>query len=415
MNSLRGKLDLLRRTSGLGASASAAPPRAASPDRGDRALLDVLGGNFVQTSQGLLHVTTHRYPWPSQHGQACLFHGRGLATGCLSPLYEGLTDFSVEKALFFDTETTGLAGGSGTYAFLVGLGYYEGEEFVTEQLLMRDHGDESALLEFFAQRLSQRSGLISFNGKTFDAGLLTTRYAMHRRSDPFSGLPHFDLLHICRRLWKESRLPDCRLETLEHRVLGAPRVDDVPGWMIPEVFFSYLRDRNPRPLQGVLEHNRRDIVAMAGLCGTLSRLLSANCLESAPADPHLRLGLARLWSALGQTEISDLFFRSALSHGELSEQARETAMTRWARCLKKRDQQEQAALLWRRVLAHSPGHLEATVELAKWFEHHRKDYRTALLLVEGSLRDRTLTAGRRRELEHRAHRLRSRMQRRSAV
>ena len=415
MSGLRGKLDLLRRTSGLGVSTPTTAPAVPSRSLGDDALLETLGGRFVETSRGALHVTTHRYPHPSRHGKACLFHGRGLATGCLSPLYDGMSDFSVEKALFFDTETTGLAGGSGTYAFLVGLGYYEGEEFVTEQLLMRDHGDESALLEFFAQRLAQRAGLISFNGKTFDAGLLTTRYAMHRRSDPISGLPHFDLLHICRRLWKESRLPDCRLETLEHRVLGAPRVDDVPGWMIPEVFFSYLRDRNPKPLQGVLEHNRRDIVAMAGLCGTLSSLLSANCLESAPADPHLRLGLARLWSALGQTEVSDLFFRSALTHTELSDQARETGMTRWARCLKKRNQQEQAALLWRRVLAHSPGHLEATVELAKWFEHHRKDYRTALLLVEGGLRDRTLTLRRRRDLEHRAQRLRSRMQSRSAV
>lgn len=414
MSGLRGKLDLLRRTSGLGG----VRPEASPVSRGDRdceALVRVLGGEFVETSRGPLHVSARRFKAGDRHGRQCLFRGRELAADCLAPLYGGLENFSVERALFFDTETTGLAGGSGTYAFLIGIGYYQGEEFVTEQLLMRDHGDEPALLEFLAQRIEGKSGLISFNGKTFDAGLLSTRYAMHRRMDPMSGLSHFDLLHVCRRLWSYSRLPDCRLETLESRVLGAPRVDDVPGWMIPDVFFGYLRDRDPVPLRGVLEHNRRDILAMAGLCGTLSHLLTADDLETAPPDPHLRLGLARLWSVLGNTDLSDLLFRGALTHPQLSEEAREVGMTRWARCLKKRDRAEQAALLWRRVLAHNPGHLEATVELAKWFEHHRKDYRAALLLVEGSLRDRTLTASRRRDLEHRARRLRGRMEGRSVV
>lgn len=408
MSGLRGKLDLLRRTSGLG-GARHETPLASRGAQNCEALIRVLGGEFVETSRGPLHVSARRFRTGDRHGHQCLFRGRELSAGYLAPLYSGLENFSVERALFFDTETTGLAGGSGTYAFLVGIGYYQGDEFVTEQLLMRDHGDEPALLEFLAQRVEGKSGLISFNGKTFDAGLLSTRYAMHRRTDPMNGLSHFDLLHVCRRLWSHARLPDCRLETLESRVLGAPRVDDVPGWMIPDVFFGYLRDRDPAPLRGVLEHNRRDILAMAGLCGTLSHLLAADCLETAPSDPHLRLGLARLWSVLGKTDLSDLLFRSALTHPQLSEEAREVGMTRWARCLKKRDRTEQAALLWRRVLAHNPGHLEATVELAKWFEHQRKDYRTALLLVEGSLRDRTLTAGRRRDLEHRARRLRGRM------
>jgi uncharacterized protein YprB with RNaseH-like and TPR domain len=357
-----------------------------------------------------LHVTTHRYDLSTRYGHGCLGQALRLQPGTLSPLYAGLDRLSIRNSLFFDTETTGLAGGSGTYAFLVGIGYYQGEQFVTEQLLMRDHGDEPALLEFLAQRLEGRSGLVSFNGKTFDIQLLSTRYAMHRRLDPLSQLAHLDLLHICRRLWGHSRLPDCRLETLEHRVLGAPRTDDTPGSMIPDLFFSFLRDSNPAPLKGVIEHNRRDLLAMVGLCGVLQSLLEAQCTETAPADPHLRLGLARLWSVLGDAPLSDLLYRSAITNPGLSEEARERGLTYWARDLKKRDRGEQAALLWRRMLAHYPGHLEATVELAKWFEHQRKDFRTALLLVEGGLRDRTLTSTRRRELEHRASRLRSRMQ-----
>lgn len=427
MSGLRHKLDLLKRTSGvaprLAAPGSAASPLGASTAAagavgariGDERLLEVLGGGFHSTSGGPLHVTSHRYALTTPYGRhGCLLRALDLAPSVLTPLYGGLEALSVRDALFFDTETTGLAGGSGTYAFLVGIGYYQGEEFVTEQLLMRDHGDEPALLEFLADRLRGRSGLISFNGKTFDAQLLGTRYAMHRRSDPLGSLAHFDLLHVCRRLWGYSRLPDCRLETLESRILGAPRVDDTPGWMIPDLFFGFLRDRNPTPLKGVIEHNRRDILAMVGLCGILQSYFSARCLETAPPDPHVRLGLARLWSVLGDSDLSDMLFRSAVTNAQLSDEARERGLTLWARDLKKRDRAEHAALLWRRVLAHSPGHLEATVELAKWFEHQRKDYRAALLLVEGGLRDRTLTAPRRKELEHRANRLRQRMQSRAA-
>jgi uncharacterized protein YprB with RNaseH-like and TPR domain len=406
---LRGKLDLLKRTSG-------GQPRLAHPvvntrpaGACDHLLLEALGGSFCQTAGGPLHVTSHRYANSTRYGAGCLSGALLLAPETLSPLYSGLAGLCIKDALFFDTETTGLAGGSGTYAFLVGIGYYQGQEFVTEQLLMRDHGDEPALLEFLAERLKGRSGLVSFNGKTFDAQLLSTRYAMHRKADPLAHLAHLDLLHICRRLWGHSRLPDCRLETLEHRVLGAPRTDDTPGWMIPDLFFSFLRDRDPLPLKGVIEHNRRDLLAMVGLCGILQNLLAARCPETAPADPHVRLGLARLWSVLGNAELSDALYRSSITNPNLSEEARERGLTYWARDLKKRDRSEQAALLWRRLLAHYPGHLEATVELAKWFEHRRKDFRTALLLVEGGLRDRSLTATRRRELEHRASRLRTRL------
>lgn len=415
MSGLRNKLDLLKRTTGVGSPAAARlkPPQSplpAPPCHRDERLLEVLGGAFFPTSGGQLHVTTHRHDLAIPHGRhGCLRRALELQAQALAPLYAGLDRLRIQDALFFDTETTGLAGGSGTYAFLVGLGYYQGGEFVTEQLLMRDHADEPAMLELLAQRLQGRSGLVSFNGKTFDAGLLSTRYAMHRKGDPLSPLPHFDLLHICRRLWGHSRLPDCRLETLEHRVLGAPRLADTPGWMIPDLFFTFLRDRNPAPLKGVVEHNRRDLLAMVGLCGVLQQLLAARCAETAPADPHVRLGLARLWSVLGDPALSDLLYRSAITNPNLSEEARERGMTHWARDLKRRDKVEQAALLWRRLLAHYPGHLEATVELAKWFEHQRKDYRTALLLVEGGLRDRTLNATRRRELEHRASRLRQRM------
>ncbi len=415
MTGLRRKLDLLKKTSGIGSTLpipvgpTGPSVRTQSDPEAHRVLLQsILGGEFFETSFGSIHITRHSYPQSQPYGSMNLNAALALSPSFLSPLYAGLDDFRIEDCLFFDTETTGLSGGTGTYAFLVGIGYYEGAEFITEQLMMRDHGDEPALLDFLERRCRQRSGLVSFNGKSFDAQLLSTRYSMHRLADPLAGLPHFDLLHLCRRLWRHTDLPDCRLETLEHRVLGAPRQNDVPGWMIPDLFFQFLRDRDPRPLKGVIEHNRLDLLAMVGLCGQLVQLLNTDYNTAAQIDPSLQLGLARLWDQLGQRELSDHLYRSALSGSCLSRDARAHGLLSWGRTLKKRNESEKAALLWRRLLAHSPGHIEATVELAKWLEHHRRDFQTALTLVEGGLRDRSLTLTRRKELEHRALRLRRR-------
>lgn len=415
MNGLRRKLDLLKKTSGIGShlpisgspTASTAVAKAESDTERVR-LQNILGGEFFETSRGPIHVTRHSYPQDQLYGSTILKAALELSPSFLSPLYAGMENFRIENCLFFDTETTGLSGGSGTYAFLVGIGYYQGNEFVTEQLMMRDHGDEPALLDLLERRCRDRSGLVSFNGKSFDAQLLSTRYSMHRLADPLAGLPHFDLLHLCRRLWRHSALPDCRLETLEHRVLGAPRQHDVPGWMIPDLFFQFLRDRDARPLKGVIEHNRRDLLAMVGLCGQLVDLLNTDHSAASLFDANLQLGLARLWDQLGRAELSDHLYRCSLSAGSLSREAQAHGLLSWGRALKKRNESEKAALLWRRLLAHSPGHIEATVELAKWLEHQRRDFRTALILVEGGLRDHSLTLTRRRELEHRALRLRRR-------
>ena len=406
MKNLGAKLALLKKTS---AAANKAPEVQAKPRQDyqtDVRLKSVLEGELEPTESGDIFVVRRHYPLSQRYGRTRLEGSLGMPVTLLKDLYQDLDGFQMSRSLFFDTETTGLAGGSGTYAFLVGIGYFEKGELVTEQLLMRDHGDEPALLSHLSKRLEGKNSLVSFNGRSFDAQLLSTRYQMHRRQAPFADLAHLDLLHLCRRLWRWSRLPDCRLETLETRVLGAPRHQDVPGWMIPDMFFDFLRDRNPVPLKGVIEHNRRDLIAMVALCSHLGSLLNH---EVEPDEPHLCLGLARLWAVLEQCEKSDHLFKQALTDRRLGEEAREKGLIHWARDLKRRKMGEKAALLWRKTLTHYPGNLEATVELAKWLEHGQRDFYSALQLVEGGLCDRRLTSVRRRELEHRASRLRRRL------
>lgn len=408
MSLLQRKLGLLSKNSQRIKSNAQPRGRSAEVDsvRGKESLLEHLGGEFVSTRAGEILVIRQHYSLDHSYGNDSLGSALAFQPSELDSLYSGLGSLRLGEALFFDTETTGLAGGSGTYAFLVGIGFFDNDGFTTEQLLMRDHADEPALLEYLASRIMERSGLVSFNGKTFDAQLLTTRYAMHRQKSQLEGLAHFDLLHVCRRLWGKAQLPDCRLETLENFVLGAPRHDDVPGWMIPELFFQFLADRNPKPLVGVVEHNRRDLLAMVGLCGQLHKIIVDDVLTCG----GVQYGLGRLMAALSRYDRSDLSFRRALQSGDLDFEAQEHCHLLWARELKKRGETEQSAKLWRRALARNPRCIEATVELAKWLEHKQKDYRRALVLVEGGLTNRLLPPMRRRELLHRADRLQRRLE-----
>ena len=192
-----------------------------------------------------------------------------LAVLANDPALRGL---DYRRALFLDTETTGLAGGTGTVAFLIGLGWFEGDGFVTQQLFARDYAEERATLLHLRERLAGREFLVSFNGKAFDANLLATRFIMNRLPDPLSGLPHLDLLHPARRLLSH-RLADRRLSALETSILGFEREGDIPGSEIPQRYFDWLRRRDGRLMADVFEHNRLDILSLAALAAHLVELI----------------------------------------------------------------------------------------------------------------------------------------------
>jgi uncharacterized protein YprB with RNaseH-like and TPR domain len=169
-----------------------------------------------------------------------------------------------ERLVFLDTETTGLAGGTGTCAFLIGLGTVEGTGFAVRQFFLRDYVEEKAALEALAAALAGCEGLVTFNGKAFDVPLLETRYTLSRLPSPFSRLLHLDMLHPARKLWK-LRLESCKLTHLERHVLGIEREGDVPGSDIPGIYFDYLRTGDARGLQPVFYHNALDIITLAAL------------------------------------------------------------------------------------------------------------------------------------------------------
>lgn len=167
----------------------------------------------------------------------------------------------IESLLFLDTETTGLSGGTGTYAFLVGIGYFEGSDrFRVRQYFMRHPGDELGMLHALERELVDRPTAVTFNGKSFDLPLLVTRYRMYHR-EPRLPSGHLDVLAPARAIWKH-RLPDCSLGTLESTIFNLRREIDAPGWMIPQIYSSYLRTRQLDQLIPVFEHNNEDIVTL---------------------------------------------------------------------------------------------------------------------------------------------------------
>jgi uncharacterized protein YprB with RNaseH-like and TPR domain len=289
----------------------------------------------------------------------------------------GLDGFDLRRAVFLDTETTGLAGGAGTAAFLVGVGWVEGERFRVRQYFMRDYHEEAALLQALAEELGRFERMVTFNGKMFDVPLLEARFRLNRGRFPIAGVPHLDLLHPARRLWK-ARLDSCRLQSLEAALMGLRRVGDVPGEDIPRVYFDWVRRRDARMLARVFEHNRQDIVSLAALAALACQWLEEGLAE----DPRDVYSLARVLERARLYERSEEVYQRALAldPGDL----RGETLLRLAWRAKRSGRAEQAAALW--AEAGEAGEAEGWRELAMHHEHRTRDLDAALVAVERGLR-----------------------------
>ncbi len=286
---------------------------------------------------------------------------------CKSP---GLGDWDITRAAFVDTETTGLAGGSGTVAFLIGLGYVSGGQFVVEQFFMEDYDVEGEMLSRLCGKLRNFDWLVTFNGKCFDAPLIASRAVINRIAQPLDDMEQVDLLHAARRIYKK-RLRQCNLGNLEKEVLGREREQDIPGSLVPVMFFEYLRSGDFEPMKLVLEHNRRDIVSLLTLlCALCHAVLKPE--ELAHADDLLACG--RLNEHMGRLDEAERCYTLA---GRDGAGARELAML-----LKRRGRHDEAAALWLDMLRQGALSLEAYVELAKYFEHRAGDIEKALEMVD---------------------------------
>jgi uncharacterized protein YprB with RNaseH-like and TPR domain len=280
--------------------------------------------------------------------------------------------------IFLDTETTGLSGGTGTHVFLVGIGRFTGDALHVRQFFMRHPGDERALLAALASDIAEIGALVTYNGRSFDVPLLETRYRMHGQAFA-SPEQHIDLLSPARAIWKH-RLPSCSLGTIERMVLGVERELDAPGWLIPQLYFDYLRSRRIETLEPVFEHNRIDIVTLARLTA-LVQLYEAG-LRTPPDDiDRLALALYRLRRQPDDDAIVAIreLWRTPTAPVEL----RLRALRELSTVLKRRRRYSDATDEWLAGL-RDPGRpirLFAAEELAKYLEHRERDHARAIEIV----------------------------------
>lgn len=375
--------------------------------RGHQALADMLEGCEVENEQGRFFLVSRVMRGSSPHGHCIIRDAESFDMTAAAMLANNprISEFTAADALFLDTETTGLAGGTGTMPFLIGVGWFEEGHFQVHQLLARDFGEEKAALTHLIQIAARRKYLVSFNGKAFDVNLLTTRFILNRLVCDLSALPHLDLLHPSRRILGH-RLTNCRLVTLEEQILGVQREGDIPGWEIPQRYFDWLKSRDPGLLVDIFEHNRLDVISMATLAAHLADILTARALKQY-AHPDDYLAAARL--LLQKTGPAATQKLLEILEEEFCTDISADSKKKLAFLYKRTGRLDSAVSLWREIIDCSCGDYQAVSELAKHLEHRAKDYLQAKTLIENTLAQiHSFSDDEKASLQHRLARLNKR-------
>lgn len=413
-----------------GADPAGATPEAPAAPRVDRRLARAreaaarLGGVVDEHRDGLCIVVDRRYDADMRHGRVRV----GDLVDTLRRAQDGLASLRrawpagttgaadalpVDGLTVIDLETTGLAGGAGTQAFLVGCAHLDGDGIHVRQFLSPGFEYERAQLALLTAWLAERSHLVTFNGRTFDLPLLEMRCSFNRVPCPWKGLPHLDALHPARRFWRdrpELAGPDpdeasCSLGVLERHLSGLHRVGDVPGFEIPARFFQFARDGRAEPLEAVLEHNRLDLVSTLLVCARAAELVVLG--PSAAVQGYEVLGLGRFYERIDNRSAAEAcYLRAAAAALGLADGGlRGEALRRLAMLQRREGRQEAAAASWQALLATRGVPLrvrrEAREALAIHQEHRARDLASARALVLESLAEPLEGAARARS----AHRL----------
>lgn len=341
-------------------------------------------GDIQLNDQGSCLVIEHKYHISYLHGGYPL--GKALAhdpyfLGLLSK--ESNAHRKISDFMFLDIETTGLSRGAGTVAFLIGTGFFKDEYFVLRQYFMRDFDDEPAVLYFLNTLLSDHKGLVTFNGKSFDWNILFNRYTYNRMKPLMNDPIHIDLLYPSRRLWR-SKLESCRLSSLEENILGEFRVNDIAGELIPSAYFEFLDNRCFDTMGKVIEHNRNDVLSMVSLLNRICSIMRDPLNESDCEYELLGVG-SILKTNDEQSKVLECFEVCADSDNR---QVNERALKIITKIYKRCNDYEKAVKHWNEHL-HSKYstncRIYSMVELAKFYEHKKKDFSKALSLTENAI------------------------------
>ncbi len=403
-NSLHKKLDYFR--GGLMSGHEVSPETELTAT--SLQMAQALGGAAVSTDSGAFCLITNRYPLDGgSRGRPLVSEeptGPSTVPVAAFVKEDDPGRLSLESLRFIDTETTGL-GGAGTVAFVVGCGSVKGDEFEIRQYLMPDYSDEAAMLEALLDEFGPSNPIVSYNGATFDLPVLRDRLIINRVGREIAMARHVDLLHAVRRLFRR-RLRNCSLVNVERELLGFERTDDIPGYLIPSVYFEWLAEQNPNLMSMVLRHNRRDILSLY----------------------HLTVLIARAYESQGETldEVDDLYSLSRILFGHRqharvidlyqrldalqAEPLPDDVLYFHALAFKRAGQYHRAIGLWEQLsVATSREAFWANVELAKYHEHQTRDLNLAHQYARRAAEIKTSSRRQTLLLQHRLARLERRL------
>lgn len=355
--------------------------RSYDPDEGKQ-----LPGIEARNDHGAYQLIEERHPLEHAHGSLTFgdLLRRSPDIAARLARQPALAQASLRDLAFIDTETTGLAGGAGTLAFLIGVGVFEDDTFVVRQYFLRDPSEELAALMAIDKLLARRAGWVTFNGRAFDVPLLETRYTLNRRRAPFASRPHFDLLNPARWLYR-GRLASCALSSLEANVLGVPRTaDDVPGALIPWMYVQFLRSGDATEMRRVIYHNAMDILSMVTLAAHLLDVFDHERVEDEAVDersPEDWLRLAHWHEADQRLDKAEAAYRKALE-GRLSLEDRAAALEKLGFLLKRTGRRAEAVPLWEQWASFTVDEALPCVELSKYYEWKAQDLNQALRWAE---------------------------------
>jgi len=344
-------------------------------------LEELVGGRWINTSFGDIFRAEFVWNLKDLYGNCDLSTIFSIDLKAFSEIFLAPPPRSVESILFLDTETTGLSGGSGTVAFMIGLGFIKDNSFHVHQYFISRLSHEEGMLELVQNIVNQYDTIISYNGKTFDIPLLNTRFLMNHQHPFHPDLSHIDLLHHSRNLWKYSQ-ENCKLTTLERDKLGFEREEDIPGELIPGVYFEYIRLNRVDMLTQVFIHNRWDIITMLAILLRIVESQTRHQAENNPLDDYAK---GRLFRNRKDFERSISHYRHVLS-SSISRQRRINTLLELGAVLKKCGEFEDALIVWTEACDPDlPFCFEAYRELAVYYEHREKDFLKAHHIVSEAL------------------------------
>lgn len=370
-----------------------------APEEKPQALDEVIEGRWLDDATKGVFIVEKKIPLGSPHGKICLDPPQEFNT--LSRFVEIQPDNPIGSLLFLDTETSSLSSGTGSVVFMVGLAYFTADHLKVIQLFLDSPRDELEFLAYLDAILANFTTFVSYNGKSFDIPMLKSRFVMNRLPVQFGAYQHIDLLHIARRIWK-LRLESRKLGDIEREILDYQRGSaEIPGWLVPQIYFDYLENADALPLHGVFYHNEIDVISLAALFIHINNLL-LNQLSETERDSRDAVSVALSLSKLGIWDLSETFFKDGLEQG-LPREIQNEAARNFANSLKRQGRWEEAVSYWCSAAENSD--FQACIELAKYYEHRQRTYKTALQWAQQAAHIATEQHMNLSEINHRLERL----------